>query len=48
VSFIVAVMLNACCGFAGVSFFQKVSFGATESQLMILIIYDTIVTGMSQ
>lgn len=26
VSFIVAVMLNACCGFAGVSFFQKVSF----------------------
>jgi hypothetical protein len=30
VSFIVAVMLNACCGFAGVSFFQKVSFGATE------------------
>jgi len=45
---LVAVMLNACCGFAGVSFFQKVSFGATESQLMILIIYDTIVTGMSQ
>merc|ERR1711956_45260 len=32
VSFIGAVMLNACCGFAGVSFFQKVSFGATESQ----------------
>merc|ERR1712021_173456 len=31
VSFIGAVMLNACCGFAGVSFFQKVSFGATES-----------------
>jgi len=42
VSFIVAVMLNACCGFAGVSFFQKVSFGATESQVDDFDFYMTL------